>query len=162
MQGSEQTDYRIAASILCTSRVTEVISWSSLCSVALREGTAASSNKSSTTHDRGMSETFSIFFHDKIAKAKAKVSTLRAQLTPNSPKPRPPLAMDNDLLDVLAETSVSEVSKLISQNCQTRHHRSTTSHTSVLKSCSDVLSPLIAHLANLSFFARGGFLTASR
>ena len=108
------------------------------------------SNKSSTTHDRGMSETFSTFFHDKTAKAKAKVSTLRAQLTPNSPKPRPPSAIDSDLLDVLAETSVSEVSKLISK-LPNKTSPLDYIHTSVLKSCSDVLSPLIAHLANLSF-----------
>ena len=107
-------------------------------------------NKSSTTHDRGMSETFSTFFHDKTAKAKAKVSTLKTQLTTNSPKLRSTSANDIDLLDVLAETSVSEVSKLISK-LPNKTSPLDYIHTPVLKSCSDVFSPLIAHLANLSF-----------
>ena len=108
------------------------------------------SNKLSTIHDRGLCEIFSTFFHDKIAKAKAKVATLRSQLTLNSLMHRSVSAMNNNHLEVLAETSVSEVDKLISK-LSNKTSPLDYIHTSVLKSCSDVLSPLIAHLANLSF-----------
>ena len=133
--------------------------------VALREGTARIRTSRQPLHDRGMSQTFSTFFHDKTAKAKAKVSNTQGSgWTTNSPKLRSTSATDIDLLDVrhLLEVIGERGIQAHLQNCQTRHHRIDYIHTPVLKSCSDVLSPLIAHLANLSFFARGGFLTGSR
>ena len=108
------------------------------------------SNKSSINHEKGMSDKFSTFFQDKLYKAKVKVSTLRAQLTPHSPKQPSTSTKDNVLLNAFTETSVSEVSKLISK-LPSKTSPLDYIHTSLLKSCSDVLSPLIAHLANLSF-----------
>jgi hypothetical protein len=106
------------------------------------------SNKSSITHESGMSAKFSAFFNEKINKAKAKVSLLRAQLAPFTLNQL--IRTSDTLLDILAETSVSEVSKLIT-NLSNKTSPLDYIHTSVLKSCSDVIAPLIVHLANLSF-----------
>src|SRR5271163_3984213 len=54
------------------------------------------------------------------------------------------------MLDSLAVMTVEEVSKLIAQ-LPNKSSPLDYLHTSVLKSCSDVLSPLITRLANLSF-----------
>ena len=97
-----------------------------------------------------MSNKFSSFFNEKIHKAKAKVLLLKAQLTPVSQKPKLDLKTGDTLLGSLAETSVDEVSKLIAK-LPNKTSPLDYIHTSVLKSCSEVMSPLIAHLANLSF-----------
>jgi hypothetical protein len=112
-------------------------------------------NKSSINHQDGMCDKFSSFFNEKINKAKAKVSLLRAQLTPFSPEPNPALTNSDPVLDIFAEASVSEVSKLIAK-LPNKTSPLDYIHTSVLKSCSDVITPLIVRLANLSF-AEGRF-----
>ena len=107
-------------------------------------------NKSSINHENGMCDKFSAFFNEKIGKAKIKVALLRSQLTPLSPKPKSDSSKSDQLLDILAETTVSEVSKLIAK-LPNKTSPLDYIHASVLKSCSDVITPLIVHLANLSF-----------
>ena len=95
-----------------------------------------------------MLDRFSSFFNEKIVKAKAKISALKATLTSNPPRAQ--TAQVHSSLDSLAETSVTEVAKLISR-LPNKSSPLDYIHTSILKSCSDVFSPLIARLANLSF-----------
>jgi len=112
-------------------------------------------NKSSINHENGMCDKFSAFFNEKIKKAKIKVALLRSQLTPLSPKPKSDSSKSDQLFDSLTETTISEVSKLIAK-LPNKTSPLDYVHTSVLKSCSDVITPLIVHLANLSF-AEGRF-----
>jgi hypothetical protein len=101
-----------------------------------------------------MSARFSTFFVEKINKAKAKVTLLKAQLAPEMSKPLNETSTC-PCLKLLQETTVEEVSKIISR-IPNKSSPLDYIHTSVLKSCSDVFSPLIARLANLSF-AEGRF-----
>ena len=112
-------------------------------------------NNQSIHHEPGICNRFSSFFNEKIVKAKAKVAMMRAQLAPNLSQVQ--FATDNNdqCLDVLAETTIAEVSKLIAR-LPNKSSPLDYLHTSVLKACSDVLSPIITRLANLSF-AEGRF-----
>jgi hypothetical protein len=83
------------------------------------------------------------------------VLLLKAQLTPFSQDPNPESTKSDPVLDVFAEASVNEVSKLI-DNLPNKTSLLDYIHTSVLKSCSDVITPLIVRLANL-LFAEGQF-----
>ena len=105
-------------------------------------------NNQSISHEPGMSDRFSSFFNEKIVKAKAKIAALKATLTSNPPRAQ--TAQVHSSLDSLTETSVTEVAKLISW-LPNKSSPLDYIHTSILKSCSDVFSPLIARLANLSF-----------
>src|SRR2546426_2608170 len=97
-----------------------------------------------------MCEKFSAFFHEKISKAKAKISVLRAQLTSTPPTLPSGTSNSAPLLDILDKTTEYEVSKLIAK-LSNKTSPLDYIHTSVLKSCSVVLTPLIVHLGNLSF-----------
>jgi hypothetical protein len=55
-----------------------------------------------------MCEKFSSSFNEKINKAKAKVLLLRAQLAPFSQDPNPESTKSDPVLDVIAESPVSE------------------------------------------------------
>jgi hypothetical protein len=98
---------------------------------------------------------FSAFFAEKIRNAKVKVSALKAHLTPTVPRSGTEPKNSGVLLDILAKTSDSEVSQLIAR-LPNKTSPLDYIHTSVLKSCSDVLTPLVVRLANLSF-AEGRF-----
>src|ERR1043165_520273 len=74
----------------------------------------------------------------------------------NLPQPCSEPAAPATTLDLLAPTSVSEVSKLIAQ-LPSKTSPLDYLHTSVLKACSDTFAPIIVHLANLSF-SEGRFL----
>src|SRR6478609_4973304 len=80
---------------------------------------------------------------------------MKAQLTSTRPLVQTSPNPTDPCLDVLAETFVAEVSKLIARLAN-KSSPLDYIHTSVLKSCSDVMSPLITRLANLSF-AEGRF-----
>jgi len=112
-------------------------------------------NNQSAPHEPGMCNRCSSFFDEKITKAKSKISTMRAQLTPDLSQVQTTNDPSEPCLDSLAEVSVAEVSKLISR-LPNKSSPLDYLHTSVIKSCSDVLAPLIARLANLSF-AEGRF-----
>jgi hypothetical protein len=112
-------------------------------------------NNPSIQHEPGMCERFSAFFNEKVVKAKTKLSTTRALLTPNLPSPQTIHSHDDPCLDSLAATTAAEVSRLIAR-LPNKSSPLDYIHTSILKACSDVFSPLIAHLANLSF-AEGRF-----
>ena len=75
---------------------------------------------------------------------------LKAQLAPFSQDQNPESTKNDRVLDVFAEASVNEVSKLIA-NLPNKTSPLNYSHKLMLKSCSDVITPLIVHLANLSF-----------
>lgn len=109
-------------------------------------------NNQSPIYDAGMCDRFSAFFNEKIIKAKEKVATLQAQLLPQiTTRTNPSFSC----LDQLTETSVDEVSRIITR-MPNKSSPLDYIHTSVLKACSDVMSPLIARLINLSF-AEGWF-----
>ena len=72
-------------------------------------------NKSTVSHEPGMSERFSAFFHEKIVKAKNKVSMLRKELSSSTQHPGGELHDSEVTFDILIATSESEVSKLISR-----------------------------------------------
>src|SRR6478609_8729872 len=112
-------------------------------------------NNQSAPHEPGMYNRFPSFFDEKITKVKSKISTMRAQLTPDLSQVQTTNDLSEPCLDSLAEVSVAEVSKLISR-LPNKSSPLDYLHTSVIKSCSDVLAPLIACLANLSF-AEGRF-----
>ena len=107
-------------------------------------------NNTSTNHEPGMSNRFSTFFNEKIAKAKLKIGMLRAQLNPTHQPQQTDTVDSNTCLDVLPETSMAEVSKLVKQ-LPNKSSPLDYIHTSIIKACSDVISPLIVRLANLSF-----------
>src|SRR6478735_5563041 len=102
-----------------------------------------------------MCHRFSTFFNEKIVKAKRRISEMRTQLDSNLQQ----IQIENNLtgsqFNSLAEVSVAEVSRLITR-LPNKSSPLDYLHTSVLKSCSDVIAPLITHLANLSF-AEGQF-----
>ena len=110
-------------------------------------------NNQSVHHEPGMCDRFSSFFHEKIVKAKTRISTMKAQLTSIPPRAQTDTSQNGPCLDFLAETTVVEVSKLIA-HLPNKSSPLDYIHTSVLKNCSDVFSPLIVHLANLSFAER--------
>jgi len=102
-----------------------------------------------------MCHRFSTFFNEKIVKAKRRISEMRTQLDSNLQQ----IQIENNLtgsqFNSLAEAYVAEVSRLITR-LPNKSSPLDYLHTSVLKSCSDVIAPLITHLANLSF-AEGQF-----
>ena len=107
------------------------------------------------SHEPGMSERFSDFFNDKIVKAKTKIAGLRAHLNPSLQPTQEDVIASDSCLHYLAETSVAEVSKLVAK-LPNKSSPLDYLHTSVIKSCSKVISPLIVRLANLTF-AEGYF-----
>jgi hypothetical protein len=114
--------------------------------------------KSSTVaHEKGMSVRFASFFSEKISMAKAKVAAMRAVMSPHlgSPATEDISIEKVEVLESLAETSVEEVSKFIAR-LPNKTSPLDYLHTSVLKSCSEVLAPLITRLVNMSF-AEGRF-----
>ena len=112
------------------------------------------SNKAPDNHEKGTCEKLSTFFNENICKAKLKVVALKDQLTPSSSIQHQSMSNEKcPTMNALAETSACEVAKLI-QKLPSKTSPLDYIHTLVLKSCSDVLAPLIAHLANLSF--KGG------
>src|SRR5688572_9802013 len=72
------------------------------------------------------------------------VSLLRAQLLPFSQDPNPDSTNSDLVLNVFDEASVAEVSKLIAKLLNMTSPLDYI-HMSVLKSCSDVMAPLIVH-----------------
>ena len=94
-----------------------------------------------------MCEKFSAYFNEKIAKAKTNISLLKIQLTPSIP---PVPSQRGSMLDSLAVITVEEISKLIAQ-LPNKSSPLDYLHTSVFKSCSNVLSPLITRFANLPY-----------
>ena len=101
-----------------------------------------------------MCDRFSAFFNDKILNVKAKVSVLKTKLTINSKQPAVH-SINTTPLELFIETSEAEVSKLIARLAN-KSSPLDYIHTSHLKACSDVLTPLIVRLVNLSF-AEGYF-----
>jgi len=107
-------------------------------------------NNASVQHEPGMSNRFSAFFNEKIVKAKTNILMLRSQSPLNAPfEPSDEINSDS-CLHSLSEVSVVEVSRLIAR-LPNKTSPLDYIHTSVLKACSDDLSPQIARLANLSF-----------
>lgn len=105
---------------------------------------------SSNNHQPGLCDTFATFFVSKIAKVKSTVSMLKAQILSGAPRQWPQQLTTGNILDVLAPTTVSEVSTLIAR-LPSKTSPLDFIHVSVLKACSDVFAPLIVYLANLSF-----------
>jgi hypothetical protein len=75
---------------------------------------------------------------------------VKGLLQPFSQEPNPESTKNDPVLDVLTEASVNEVLKLIA-NLPNKTPPLDYSHTSVLKSYSNVITPLVMHMANLSF-----------
>ena len=104
-------------------------------------------NHSTETTERGMSQRSADYFKAKVANVKSAVLALKTQLTQGQQHQQRAAIPQ---LDILAPTTVEEVSRLI-----TRLPNKTSPldyiHTSVVKACSDVFAPLITKLANLSF-----------
>jgi len=99
-----------------------------------------------------MCHRFSSFFNDKIVNAKMKIATMRALIPPHLMSSQT-LNRGTDTVeafDSLPEVSVDEVTRLIAR-IPNKTSPLDYIHTSVLKSCSVVLAPLITRLANLSF-----------
>ena len=107
----------------------------------------------SVNFEPGMCKRFSEYFNDKIIKAKTKISTLKSQLS-HSPDRLPvtinPSQHKSMYFNTFVETSEAEVSKIIAR-LPNKSSPLDYIHTSVLKACSDVFSPLVTRLANLSF-----------
>ncbi len=102
----------------------------------------------SADFERGMCNRFSTYFDEKITKAKDKISLLKSHLSSKSDTK--PMACSSVRLDTLAVTSEAEVAVIIAK-LPNKSSPLDYIHTSVLKACSDVLTPLISRLANLSF-----------
>jgi hypothetical protein len=102
----------------------------------------------------GLCHSFSSFFRDKVARVRSSVDAMKSQqgiglsqdITPGD---------RNSLFCSLEPVTLKEVSNLLLR-LPNKSSPLDYVHTSVLKSCSDVFAPLIAHLANLSF-AEGCF-----
>lgn len=103
--------------------------------------------KSSKSH-RGLCDSFSTFFTDKITRVKSTVMSMKAQYGLDAPNELSQ-AVGPSLTD-LDSVTPSEVLKILSR-LPNKTSPLDYVHTSVLKSCSDVFAPLISHLANLSF-----------
>jgi len=105
-------------------------------------------HKSSKSHP-GLCYSFSSFFCDKVARVKSSVESMRSQL--NLSAANDILVADsNPPLDHLDRVTQEEVARLLSR-LPNKSSPLDYIHTSIIKSCSDVFAPLIAHLANLSF-----------
>jgi len=102
----------------------------------------------SADESQKLCNTFVVFFDDKIQKAKEAIKT---RLSAHGTQPLQfNTAFAGSLLDDLRPPTEDEVRRLIS----TMPNKSSpfdSIPTSVIKSCSDVFAPLIAHLAKLSF-----------
>ena len=109
-------------------------------------------NKSSTESQPGLCNSFATFFIGKIQKVKASVDAMMLQMNLQTIQDQ---VVNGPSFSHLEPTSVDEVLKLIAR-LPNKTSPLDYLHTSVIKSCSDVMAPLIAHLANLSF-AEGYF-----
>jgi hypothetical protein len=109
-------------------------------------------NKSSTESQPGLCNSFATFFIGKIQKVKASVDAMMLQMNLQTIQDQ---VVNGPSFSHLEPTSVDEVLKLIAR-LPNKTSPLDYLHTSVIKSCSDVMAALIAHLANLSF-AEGYF-----
>jgi hypothetical protein len=97
----------------------------------------------------GLCHSFSSFFKDKIARVRLSVDAMKTQHGLGSSSDTT-FADRNSLFCCLQPVTHAEVSSLLSR-LPDKSSPLDYIHTSVLKSCSVVFAPLIAHLANLSF-----------
>lgn len=105
------------------------------------------SGASSTASIPGLCQSTASFFAAKIAKVQVTVDSLKSK---HAPLPSQHLPDENTIFDHLDLVTVPEVSKLIAR-LPNKTSPLDFIHTSIIKSCPDVMAPLIAHLANLSF-----------
>jgi hypothetical protein len=102
---------------------------------------------SSTILLPGLCQSTASFFATIIFKVQASVNCLKSQHAPPPPLQQPNAST---IFHQLELTLVSEVSKLIMRLPNITYPLDFI-HTSIIKSCSDVMVPLIAQLVNLSF-----------
>lgn len=110
---------------------------------------------SSNNSQPGLCDTFANYFVLKIANVKSTVSKLKAQHAAVAPRKWTQQQTARNTLNILAPTSVDEVTRLIDR-LPSKTSPLDFIHISIVKECPDVFAPLIVHLANLSF-AEGKF-----
>ena len=105
------------------------------------------SNHTSAGTEPGMCNKFASYYASKIDKARATVEQCARRIgnTLSAPQRAPETS-----LDLLNPTTESEVVKIIAK-LPNKTSPLDFIHTSILKSCSDVLAPLITRLIHLSF-----------
>ena len=96
----------------------------------------------------GLGNTFASHFINKIAKVKSAICAAKALRTSSTTNVLP--AAVAPPLFTLTPTTLTEVSKVIAR-LPNKTSPLDYLHISILKSCADVIAPLIVHLVNLSF-----------
>jgi len=104
------------------------------------------SEKTSALTRKGLSKMFSEFFTDKISKVHTRVENMKSQSTSATVPEKTCTGVFTDFRPV----SVSEVKMTIAK-LPNKTSPLDYLHTTVLKSCADVIAPLITHLVNASF-----------
>jgi len=104
-------------------------------------------NRTNKQHEPRMCDKFASYFASKIEKVKSSVMECVKQIITPPVYPTKTPTTSLDLFSLATETEVLRVIKRLPSKTSTLDYI----HASVIKSCEDVLVPLITRLINLSF-----------